>query len=125
MGYLLSLDKKKRAQVFSELYEFNEQLLLNLKYGKVRLDAISCRFRYVQDVLSGKSVLCGEDEKILKAYADCVGTTDPLSQIDYLNERKSILKKLRDESAENYKKYSSLYVKIALMIGILLAVLLA
>ncbi|MGN0818125.1 MAG: hypothetical protein ACI4L9_04065 [Candidatus Coproplasma sp.] len=119
------MDKKKRAKVYSELYEFNEQLLLNLKYGKVRLETVTSQFKYVQDVLDGKYVLGGDDGEILTAYARCIGTTDPISQIDYLNERKIILKKMRDESAENYKKYSSLYVKIALMIGILIAVILA
>lgn len=125
VGYLLSLDKKKKSMVYAELYEFNEQLLLNLKYGKVRIDAISSQFKYINDLLNGKKVLDGDDGEILLSYAKGVGTTDPQSQIDYLNEKKSVLKKLRDESAENYKKYSSLYIKIAVMIGILIAVLLA
>lgn len=125
VGYLLSLDKKKKSMVYAELYEFNEQLLLNLKYGKVRIDAISSQFKYINDLLNGNKVLDGDDGEILLSYAKGVGTTDPQSQIDYLNEKKSVLKKLRDESAENYKKYSSLYIKIALMIGILIAVLLA
>lgn len=100
-------------------------MLMNVKYGRVKLSEVSAKFKYVGDVLAGKTVLGGDDGQILAAYASCVGATDPQSQIDYLNERKAILKKLRDESAENYKKYSSLYVKIALMVGILLAVLLA
>jgi hypothetical protein len=37
----------------------------------------------------------------------------------------ALIKKYRDESECNYKKYSSLYLKISLMIGILIAVLLA
>ena len=125
IGYLLSIDKKKKAQVFAELYEFNEKLLLNLKYGKVRLDSMTAQYKYIQDILSGKDVLGGEDEEILKAYVSSIGTTDAQSQIDYLNQRETVLKKLRDDSADNYKKYSSLYIKVALMIGILIAVLIA
>ena len=77
------------------------------------------------DIVVGKRVLSGSDGQFLCEYIKNIGVSDSSSQIDYLNERKSGIKKLMEESAENYKKYSSLYVKIALMIGILIAVLLA
>lgn len=122
---LLSADKKKRAQVFAELYEFNERMLINLKFGKLRISQIAAEFRYMPDIVVGKRVLNGSDGQFLSEYIKNIGVSDSSSQIDYLNERKSAIKKLMEESAENYKKYSSLYVKIALMIGILIAVLLA
>ncbi len=122
---LLSADKKKRAQVFSDLYEFNERMLINLKFGKLRISQIAAEFRYMPDIVVGKRVLSGSDGQFLCEYIKNIGVSDSSSQIDYLNERKSAIKKLMEESAENYKKYSSLYVKIALMIGILIAVLLA
>lgn len=122
---MLSADKKKRAQVFAELYEFNERMLINLKFGKLRISQIAAEFRYMPDIVVGKRVLSGSDGQFLSEYIKNIGVSDSSSQIDYLNERKSAIKKLMEESAENYKKYSSLYVKIALMIGILIAVLLA
>lgn len=125
VGYLLTGYKKKRAAVYSELYEFNERLLLNMKYGKERLQSLSSQFKYIDDVINGKDVLNGEDGIFLKNYAKNLGATDPQSQIDYLNERKNALKKVAEESSREYKKYSSLYIKIALMVGILIAVLLA
>lgn len=125
VGVLLSADKKKRAQVFSDLYEFNERMLINLKFGKLRISQIAAEFRYMPDIVVGKRVLNGSDGQFLSEYIKNIGVSDSSSQIDYLNERKSAIKKLMEESAENYKKYSSLYVKIALMIGILIAVLLA
>lgn len=125
VGVLLSADKKKRAQVFAELYEFNERMLINLKFGKLRISQIAAEFRYMPDIVVGKRVLSGSDGQFLSEYIKNIGVSDSSSQIDYLNERKSAIKKLMEESAENYKKYSSLYVKIALMIGILIAVLLA
>lgn len=125
VGVLLSADKKKRAQVFAELYEFNERMLINLKFGKLRISQIAAEFRYMPDIVVGKRVLNGSDGQFLSEYIKNIGVSDSSSQIDYLNERKSAIKKLMEESAENYKKYSSLYVKIALMIGILIAVLLA
>ena len=63
--------------------------------------------------------------EFLKNYASNLGSTDASSQIDYLNERKAYIKKHKDESFADYKKYSSLYVKIFLMLGVLIAVLLA
>lgn len=122
---LLSADKKKRKNVFGELYEFNEQLLLNLKYGKHKLSDVSDNFKYVDRILKGESVLDGGDAEFIKSYITNIGATDANSQIDYLNERKQTLKKYKEESADDYKKYSSLYLKISLMIGILIAVLLA
>lgn len=77
------------------------------------------------EVLAGKPVLKGADGEFLKNYASNLGSTDASSQIDYLNERKAYIKKHKDESFADYKKYSSLYVKIFLMLGVLIAVLLA
>lgn len=122
---MLSAEKKKRAQVFTELYEFNERMLLNLKFGKLRISQIASDFKYMPDIVVGKQLLNGADGQFIADYIKNIGVSDSSSQIDYLNERKSAIKKLMEESAENYKKYSSLYIKIALMIGILIAVLLA
>lgn len=125
VGVLLSADKKKRAAVFAELYEFNERMLINLKFGKQRISQIAADFKYMPDILAGKSILSGDDGQFISQYVKNIGVSDSSSQIDYLNERKQAIKKRMEESGENYKKYSSLYLKMALMIGILIAVLLA
>ena len=125
IGTFLSANKKKRMQIFSELYEFNEQLILTLKFTRASIEKIAEPFKFVPDVLNGKELLSGEDGQFLKDYVQNLGKTDALSQVDYLNERKSILKKYKDESCAEYKKYSSLYVKIFFLIGVMAAVLLA
>jgi hypothetical protein len=125
LGYLLSLNKKKRRDVYAELYEFNERLLLTLKYGQSKLCDVAKDFKYVKMLLDGQRVLDGCDGEFLQNYLFNLGKSEPSSQIDYLNERKQILKKRMEESEQDYKKYSSLYLKISLMVGILLAVLLA
>jgi stage III sporulation protein AB len=76
-------------------------------------------------MLKNASVLEGSDGEFLRDYFAVIGKTEAKSQIDYLNERKQVLKKYKDESEQEYKKYSSLYLKISLMVGILIAVLLA
>ena len=76
-------------------------------------------------MLGGKSVLDGKDGEVVSDYVVNLGKSDALSQIDYLNDRKAALGKLRDDSASAYKRYGSLYVKIFFMIGVLAAILLA
>lgn len=123
-GVILTADKKKNMKVFAQFYEFNEKLLLNLKYGKIKVREIASQYEYVQAVFDGNEVLNGEKDEFLKNYVGNIGTTDGYSQVDYLNERKEQLRKYKEESECEYKKYGSLYFKIALMLGILVAVLL-
>lgn len=125
IGVFLSANKKKKMQVFSELYEFNEQLLINLKYARNPIDKVAQNFKFMPEMLHGTKLLDGKDGEIISEYAVNLGKSDALSQIDYLNDRKAVLAKRRDESFEEYKKYSSLYVKIFFMVGVLMAVLLA
>lgn len=89
------------------------------------MEKIAEPYKFVCDILDGKELLPGEEGQFLKDYILNLGKTDALSQVDYLNERKQILKKYKDESFTDYKKYSSLYVKIFFLIGVMVAVLLA
>ncbi len=125
IGVFLSANKKKRMQVFSELYEFNEQLILTLKFSRSSMNTIAAPFKFVSKILNGESVLKGADDTVVKDYVQNLGKTDALSQVDYLSERKQTLKKYKEESYTDYKKYSSLYVKIFFLIGVMAAVLLA
>lgn len=125
IGPFLSANKKKRMQIFAELYEFNEQLILTLKFTRASMERIAEPFKFVPDILEGKELLSGDEGQFLKDYVQNLGKTDALSQVDYLNERKLVLKKYKDESFADYKKYSSLYLKIFFLIGVMIAVLLA
>lgn len=111
--------------MYSQLYEYNELLLLNLKFGREDMKKLAAKFGYVSQALDGKPVLKGADAEIIASYCSNLGSTDASSQIDYLNERKSYIKKHKEESFAEYKKCSSLYVRIFLMLGVLIAVLLA
>ena len=125
IGVFLSANKKKRMLLYSELYEFNEQLLMNMKFSRRTVDVVAKNFKLIPDILSGKNLPSGDDGIFISEYVFNLGGSDAVSQIDYLNERKAQLKKYRDESAADYKKYRSLYVKIFFMLGVLMAVLLA
>lgn len=125
IGVFLPANKKKRMNVFSELYEFNEQLLINMKFTRRTIDKVACDFKYVPEILEGNKILDGEDWEIISDYISGLGKSDALSQIDYLNERKNVLKKCMEESTTDYKQYSALYFKIFFLIGVLMAILLA
>ena len=125
IGVFLSANKKKRMQIYSELYEFNEQLILTLKFSRQTIDKIAEPFKFVPKILSGESVLKGADADVVREYTENLGKTDALSQVDYLTEKKAVLKKYKDESLSDYKRYSSLYIKIFFMLGVMMAVLLA
>lgn len=121
----MTAEKRKSMKVFAQFYEFNEKLLMNIKYGRIKVSEIVGEFEYVQAAMEGKLHLNGEEGEFLNNYLANIGLTDARSQVDYLNERKELLKKYKDSSEELYKKQGSLYFKIALMVGILVAVLLA
>ena len=125
VGIFLTANRKKKMQVFGELYEFNDQLLLNLKFSRQPLSKIADKFKFVPEILKGEPILEGEDGEVVRDYVVNLGKTDALSQIDYLNGRKAALEKYKNESAQEYKKYSSLYIKIFFMVGVLIAVLIA
>lgn len=111
--------------MFSELYEFNEQLILTLKFSRESIDKIASSFKYVPKILKGEQLLAGDDEITLREYFENLGKTDALSQVGYLSEKKAQLKKFKEDSFSDYKRYSSLYIKIFFMVGVMLAVLLA
>ncbi len=125
LGVFLSANKKKRMLVFSELYEFNEKLILNLKFDRNPIEKVAEGFKFIPDILQNKCVLDGADGETISDYIVNLGKSDALSQIDYLNGRKPALFKCKEESFTDYKKYSSLYVKIFFLIGVLAAILLA
>ena len=51
IGVLLAEDKKRRACVFRELYEFNGRMLLNLKYKKLRISQITGEGKYIPKIV--------------------------------------------------------------------------
>lgn len=121
----LSAEKKRKKAVFSQFYDFNESLIVNLKYGKDKVSDVAKDYDFVLKAMRGEEVLSGEEGAFLTDYIKNIGKTDAQTQIGYLNDRKNYLQQFRDKSQDDYKKYSSLYFKLSLMAGILIAVLLA
>ena len=125
LGAAISAEKKKKLAILTQFYEFNEKLSLNMKYGKDKISTVAQGYGYVQKALNGEYVLKDEDGEFIKDYAAGLGVSDAPTQLDYLKERGEQLKTRVEACRENYKKYGSLYFKLCVMAGILIAVLLA
>ena len=89
--------------MYSQLYEYNELLLLNLKFGREDMKKLAAKFGYVSQALDGKPVLKGADAEFIASYCSNLGSTDASSQIDYLNERKSYIKNIRKKVLPSIK----------------------
>lgn len=125
LGLVLSAEKKRSYKLWCELYDFNEKLILNIKYERRHLEDVLNDFDMVKKLYSGNLDLDGEEVDFIKNYFRLIGTTDAQSQLDFLNEEKVAISKYRADSEIKYKKYGSLYVKLCIACGILIAVLLA
>lgn len=112
-------------KIFGQFYDFNEKLILNLKFNKEKIAVVAEEFDYVKKAIGGEVVVKGEKGEFLIKYLNDIGRTDAPTQISYLTEKGQTLLKLKQKSEEKYKKYGALYLKLSLMAGILIAVLLA
>ena len=125
MGLAISSEIKKEMKIYGQFYDFNEKLILNLKFNKDKVAVVAEQFDYVKKAMQGDRIIKGEDGEFLMQYLSDIGKTDAPTQIAYLNEKGQTLLNLKQKSEEKYKKYGSLYFKLSLMAGILIAVLLA
>lgn len=125
LGYAISAEIKKEKKIFAQFYDFNEKLILNLKFSKEKVSVVAEEFEYVKKAFGGDCAVKGDDGRFLEQYLNDIGKTDAPTQLLYLNEKGQTLLALKQKSEEKYKKYGSLYFKLSIMAGILIAVLLA
>jgi len=125
LGLLISSEKKRRTKIIEQFCQFNEQFILNLKYGREKIGKVAEGYDYVKKAMAGDEVLKGDEGKFIADYINGLGESDPATQIEYLNERGVKLKEYRQIFEDNYKKYGSMYFKLCLLAGLLIAVLLA
>lgn len=117
------MKKKNKAKLYAELLDFNEKLILNLRYEQQPIKDILSGFEMLKMALDGK--LESEDNAAVQEYFEMLGKTDSVSQIEFLITRRDALTQKSKNADENYKRYGNLYIKIFFMVGILVAVLLA
>lgn len=117
------MKKKNKAKLYAELLDFNEKLILNLRYEQLPIKDILEGFETLKKALDGK--MESEDKAAVEEYFEMLGKTDSVSQIEFLITRRDALMQNSNNAYENYKRYGNLYIKIFFMVGILVAVLLA
>lgn len=96
-----------------------------MKYGRKKISEIYSGYPYVEREFNGEKSATGNMREFLDSYLENIGTTDAMTQVGYLEEMRHRFSHLRAESEADYKKYGSLYFKLCLAAGILIAVLLA
>ena len=88
---------------------------------------------YSQSLLSGEQFYLGDKEFQIFTNAErlnveelfnCLGKYDTMSQLLELSHCRKNIEVLKDEAIKEYKKYSSLYLKLGLIIGIAISILL-
>lgn len=124
IGSTLKNNLKYKSQIYCQLCDFNDKLILNLKYERKSIPQILKHFKELNDLIINEEY-DKKDDVILVDYFNCIGKTDSASQIDYLSTIGQELKREKELRLEKYNRYGPLYLKIFVMIGVLIAVLMA
>lgn len=145
-GYLLSKKYRQRKQFYAQLREFNERFLSEISYYRRPLKEFMVAYAYqgefeelLQDFssfltekgLTGSFLKAGtkytflkeEECQMLEDYFMMLGKGDSASQKGYFSAVKDSLVKIENESKNEAKRYSDLYVKIGFLCGLLILIL--
>lgn len=149
VGFGFSSYYRRRVKFFSDCISFQNKMVVEIAFKQNKLKEIidefikrcGIDFKFVlksfeENYLLGKNVLeesmlfkkniclSKEEKEIVYAFFKTLGRYDSENQIKEIeNFKKTFESSFADAQAEN-KKYSSLYVKLGLMAGLLVAILL-
>lgn len=123
IGMICNSSLKHKAILYRQFADFNDKLILNMKYNRKCVDEILQEFSELKEYIK-EITIKGGDSFILD-YFNNVGKTDSNSQIAYLETKSVEIKEERDKKVEKYDKYGPLYLKLSFMVGILIVVIMA
>ncbi|MDE6690682.1 MAG: hypothetical protein K2K04_01810, partial [Clostridia bacterium] len=72
---------KKEMKIFGQFYDFNEKLILNLKFNRDKIAVVAEEFDYVKKAMSGESVVKGGYCDFLSQYLCDIGRSDAPTQL--------------------------------------------
>lgn len=124
IGTFLGADIKKKSVLYVELADFNDKLIMNLKFARKSIKEIIAEFPNLSNYINSPSYI-EDGDAFLSDYFNALGTSDSASQVGYLTEKSMEIKKERDIWLEKRAKYVPLYLKISVMIGVLIVVIMA
>ena len=120
----MGADIKKKSVLYVELADFNDKLIMNLKFARKSIKEIIAEFPNLSNYINSPSYI-EDGDAFLSDYFNALGTSDSASQVGYLTEKSMEIKKERDIWLEKRAKYVPLYLKISVMIGVLIVVIMA
>lgn len=149
IGYGLSSYYRKRLKIFRDCHSFSNKLIVEINFAKNNLKEIikSSINSYSSDfksVLNGYLNYLNSDAKVLATeqlfkknnflsddekqtiflFFKSLGRYDAENQILEIEHFKQKFESMCESAESENKKYSSLYIKLGLMFGILVAILL-
>ena len=86
------------------------------KQGKGNIELIICPIIRTLAI----KYLNEEEMTFLLTYVETVGESDSISQIKFVEGSEKYLENKEMFSAEEYKKYKNLYIKIGILIGLIM-----
>jgi hypothetical protein len=124
IGVLMGAEIKKKCAIYVELADFNDKLIMNLKFARKSIKEIIVDFPNLSKYINSSAHI-EDGDALITDYFNSLGNSDSASQVDYLTEKSLEIKKERDVRLEKKAKYVPLYLKISVMIGVLIVVIMA
>ena len=137
-SWLLTRKYRQRMQFYYNFDLFNERLVNEVSYTKIPLPAFLEKYTFsgeFRQLLEEKrrsefreqefsvEFLNEDERKFVSDYFRMIGKSDASSQKTYLTAMRGEINEKKRESAEEYKKYFSLYMKLGFLAGLVLVVL--
>lgn len=139
LGWHLSGKWKKRKDFYEQWYLFNERFFSDLSYLRLPLTEFLKKYTYKSEFSEFVSAyeksfqtktleidlrfLSEEEQNAALEYFLALGKSDAASQSVMLRSYQELLEQKKNETATDYEKRSSLYVKLGVLFGLLIMVL--
>ncbi len=132
LSMFLSAKYKERKDFFNDFSFFNKSLIKEVGFGQKTLGEMLNRINnnsyfFVKlkseifniKINAQKNMLKYDEIAYFDEYVSNIGTSDKESQIEYLKTVNEYLKEKVDKTQEEYKKYTALYIKMGILIGLI------
>lgn len=134
IGYFAAEKYRRRKSFFVQLSEFNERFISELEFGRRPLSEFIGAYEYkgdfavfIKGCLDGKiscgySFLSADEKNFVNGYFSMLGKGDAHSQSSFFTSVGAGVKKYREVSEADAKKYGDLYVKLGFLAGLAIVV---
>ncbi len=146
IGYGLSKYYVSRVKLFNELINFAEKLDTDINFGKSKLLSIINNFKcnskdlkkilemykaclvenkaFTEDIFKDVKILKDEEKHIMLNFFTELGKLDVFNQTKQIENSKIKFKEVLEFCSDEKKKYGTLYLKLGIILGLLIALIL-